>query len=295
LFITVFGFAIPSGATITGIEVEVEGNGANATAANRSIAIGMTKDGTTLAGSRLATQNLPQTTDGVLTFGNSTNLFSTTLTAAEVNASTWGIMLRAGNTNTGQRAIDRVRVRVYFNRANGPLGSNWGNAPFATEAQITGNVVTASSFNDHVCQWIADAFGNDQFSQATMTAIDPDGASYMGVIARGSLTDYVVAQQIEDTGGCAIVWYNGGAYTVIADDTAGLLSPGDVVKLEAEGTTFRMYVNGALRLSGSNGSAPASGQPGILLSNDGDQIDTWSGGNLSALAASNTGFLGFLM
>lgn len=114
LKITGFGFNIPTGATIKGIIVAVEGNGTNATAGNRSIEIGMTKNGTALAGSRLAAQNLNQTTDTVLSFGNSTNLFSTTLTPAEVNLSTFGILLRAGNTNNGARNIDQVTVQVVF-------------------------------------------------------------------------------------------------------------------------------------------------------------------------------------
>lgn len=114
LKITGFNMEVPDDAIILGVEVSVEGNGTDATAANRSIEIGMTKDGSTLAGSRLASQNLNQTTDTTLTFGTAANLFSTTLTADEVQASTWGILLRAGNTNAGARNIDQVKVRVTY-------------------------------------------------------------------------------------------------------------------------------------------------------------------------------------
>lgn len=114
LKITGFGFSIPTGATILGIEVLIEGNGSSSTASNRSIQIGATKDGSSLAGSRLASQNLPQTTDGNLTFGSGTNLFSTTFSPADINASTFGILLRAGNTNTSTRSIDQVQVRIYY-------------------------------------------------------------------------------------------------------------------------------------------------------------------------------------
>jgi len=114
LKITNFGLNIPSTATILGVIVTVEGNGTDATAANRSIEIGMTKDGTTLSGTRLASQNLNQTTDTTLTFGDGTNLFSTTLTPAEINLTSWGILLRAGNTNAGARNIDFVQVQVVY-------------------------------------------------------------------------------------------------------------------------------------------------------------------------------------
>ncbi|KKK70247.1 hypothetical protein LCGC14_2925910, partial [marine sediment metagenome] len=52
LRLTNFGLAIPNGATIRGIEVQIEGNAADAVAANRQIRVGLTKDGTALAGSR---------------------------------------------------------------------------------------------------------------------------------------------------------------------------------------------------------------------------------------------------
>lgn len=115
LFITGFGFFdFPPAATITGVRVFVQGHGTSSTAANRSIEVGMTKDGTTLSGSWLAAQNLPQTTDATLTFGSSTNLFGTTLSPSDLNASTWGIVVRAGNTNTSERRIDHVDVDVFY-------------------------------------------------------------------------------------------------------------------------------------------------------------------------------------
>lgn len=146
LKITGFSLLVPDDATILGVEVSVEGNGTDATAANRSIEIGMTKDGSTLAGSRLASQNLNQTTDTTLTFGNASNLFSTTLTADEVQASTWGVLLRAGNTNAGARNIDQVRLRVTYT----PVGEIDGFDYFDFDGNIhlvvaTGGVILRST------------------------------------------------------------------------------------------------------------------------------------------------------
>lgn len=114
LKITGMGFSIPTTATILGFTVAVEGNGANATAANRSIELGLTKTGSALAGTRAASQNLNQTTDTVLTFGSSASLFGTTWTPAEVNATTFGVMLRVANTNAAQRSIDLVTVTISY-------------------------------------------------------------------------------------------------------------------------------------------------------------------------------------
>jgi hypothetical protein len=120
LIVKGFGFNIPSDATITGFELDVEGNGASATAANRSVQMGLTKNGTALAGSYAAAQNLPQTTDDWLEFGGNGSLFGTTWTPAEVNSANFGIMLRAGNTNNSQRAIDYVDMQIYFTTPTGP-------------------------------------------------------------------------------------------------------------------------------------------------------------------------------
>lgn len=114
LKLTNFGFSVPTGATVTGVTIVVNGNGTDATAGNRSIEVGLTKDGTTLSGTRAASQNMNQTTDTNLTFGSSASLFGTTLTPAEVSASTFGILLRAANTNAGARNIDYVTVVITY-------------------------------------------------------------------------------------------------------------------------------------------------------------------------------------
>lgn len=166
-----------------------------------------------------------------------------------------------------------------FNRADGLLGANWTTGVDGNDPEIVGNeVVGPGGFIDHEAFYSASAFNNNQYSQAVINAIA--GNSYMGVMCRASTTDHVVAQNVDHFLGVGIFWYNGGAFTEIAGDSDGFLVPGDVLRLEAEGTTFRFYVNGVLRLSGTNASAPASGRPGILVSNTGDEIDNWAGGNI---------------
>lgn len=177
-----------------------------------------------------------------------------------------------------------------FNRADGGLGANWTNGPNGNSPAIVSQVVTSAvGFNDSDAFWNANAFNNNQYSQATFKALDAD--SFMGVTVRHSATDFVTAQNQNNIGGVEIIWYNGGAFTSIASDTAGELVANDVVRLEAEGTTFRMYVNGSLRISGTNASAPASGRAGILVTNSGDQLDDWSGGNIVADGSTPTRML----
>jgi len=132
LYVTWFDFSgIPSWSTIVWVEVIVEGNGWSATAANRSIKVWMTKDWSSLSGSFLANQNLPRNTDWSLIFWSPTNLFSTTISYSELQASTWWIVIAVGNTNTSERRIDQVIARVYY--------TNTTAAPASLVQSKTGN------------------------------------------------------------------------------------------------------------------------------------------------------------
>lgn len=131
LYVTGFDFSdVPTWSTILGVEVQVEGNGASGTANNRSIKVGMTKDGSSQAWSFLTSQNLPQTTDATRTYptsGAGTNLFSTTLSLAELQASTRWVILATNNTNTSARDIDHVQVRVYYAPPISQLSDNFND------------------------------------------------------------------------------------------------------------------------------------------------------------------------
>ena len=117
LVVSNFGFQVPAGATIRGIVVEIE---------RRDQAIGAASDnrvqlakGTTFAslvGSNQADTALDWPTAAtVKTYGTSTDLWGTTWTAAEVNASSFAVMLSvqadAANTDI---FVDFIRVTVHY-------------------------------------------------------------------------------------------------------------------------------------------------------------------------------------
>ena len=109
-----YNFAIPSGSIIRGVEVSIEGEGDNATPANRDLDVSITLDGSTAAGTS-KTFTLPQTTDGVVVGGGAADLWGITLglDVAQVNASTFGVHI-VKNTATGAVTIDHVAIRVYY-------------------------------------------------------------------------------------------------------------------------------------------------------------------------------------
>jgi len=172
-----------------------------------------------------------------------------------------------------------------FNRANGALGANWSNT-FDTPPQIVSNAVQNVNAADNTAFWSANSFSNNQYSQITVTQWGT--GSYSGVIIRANASDYVIGQYVNHLGGYGIFWLNGGAYTQIGSTYVASKSDGDVLVLEAEGTTFRLFINGIERVSGVNASAPASGSAGIIASDDTATaiIDDWEGGNITAPAAS---------
>lgn len=166
LAVTGFGFAIPSDSTIAGIEVKVEGNGEHATPLYNTIQVALTKDGSVISGSYSSDQILAQDVDTTLTFGSTTSMFSTTLTPAEVNASTFGIFLRRSNNGTGftndELRIDHVQVRVTYRSVEEMEGFDYFDFDGAIHLVVVAGGGIVRSTDDGVT-W-------DACSGATLTA-----------------------------------------------------------------------------------------------------------------------------
>lgn len=174
-----------------------------------------------------------------------------------------------------------------FNRTDGGLGSNWtdtvdeGSTPSISTNQVVSDGGDAAAF------WNADSFDADQYGEITVVE---NSGNFCGLILRANASDYVIFQQL-GASEVAIYWRNGGAFNNIALASYAV-QDGDVLRGEAEGTTFRLYINGSLKCSGTNASAPSTGAVGLLVSGSGI-VDDFEGGNLTAPAATNSNF--FLM
>jgi len=166
-----------------------------------------------------------------------------------------------------------------FNRANGGLGSNWTTGVDGNDPQISSNQVAATSGDDFGAFWSADSFSNDQYSQITIATQGP--TPYSGVLVRADASDEVLCQATNHLNGYSIFWYNGGSYTQIGSTYGVTEADGDVVVGEAEGTTFRLFLNGTQRVSGVNASAPSVGSAGLLVGGGtAARLDDWEGGDL---------------
>lgn len=111
---TGFGFSIPAGATIDGIEVEIDWWATNILEED---IIQLYKAGT-LVGNNLSTSStLPDSVETTSYKGGPTNLWGTTWTDADINNSTFGIGIRCINPSMKFPAtvnIDVVRIRINY-------------------------------------------------------------------------------------------------------------------------------------------------------------------------------------
>jgi Tfp pilus assembly protein PilX len=115
---TSFGFAIPSDATITGIRVSLE-RGASVSDNIGDVDVYLLKGGSTTGITDHAVSGDWGASDAIRTYGSSTDLWGTTWTPANVNASNFGFRLKVDNDSSSSRTayVDHVQITVYYTPA----------------------------------------------------------------------------------------------------------------------------------------------------------------------------------
>ena len=138
LYLSTLGFAVPTGATITGIVARVEAKHSVGGSSNAlHCAVTKTGIGADPSGFTLRTIT-PTTSDAVYILGTTTDLWGQTLSVADVNASTFGLffyVVAAGMGSGEVTSIDDVVVTVYYN-----IGGNTYAAVGATTLFDTNGV-----------------------------------------------------------------------------------------------------------------------------------------------------------
>lgn len=199
LRLTNFGFSLPTTVTILGIKVDIEGNGSSGTAAQRQIRVGLTKDGTTLAGTRTTGVELPAS-DGTVTVGGPTSLHGTTWTKAEIESSNFGVLISDNDTTAAALNIDAVTVTVYYSVSNGLTATSGYRYVYVFRNDATGHISTQSPMSANTgaitnAAWIQ-LSGSDS-SDAQVDKIEiyrtKDGGSvfyYLATINEGASWSY---------------------------------------------------------------------------------------------------------
>lgn len=122
LLATNCGFSIPGGSTITGIQVKVSGFGTiPAGGSNKYFSVQLIKAGSRAGTASAAGINMPVNDDNTYaTFGNSSDLWGTTFSASDINASNFGIAIQCSsgtiiNTSGNYRwFLDHITVEVWY-------------------------------------------------------------------------------------------------------------------------------------------------------------------------------------
>lgn len=107
-----FGFAITNGETIAGITVVIQAAEQNDADGSTLDEVYLTKNGTATTGTNQLTPFSPTATMTNYTVGGASNLWGTTWTEAEVEASTFGVMIKGTKAGTSNVLIDYVTVTV---------------------------------------------------------------------------------------------------------------------------------------------------------------------------------------
>ena len=163
-----------------------------------------------------------------------------------------------------------------FNRANGGLGSNWGTD--RDPINIVSNQAKATSGNS-VAFRTAETFAANQFAQVVWQGGLNNGAGPVVRHNGSSPGSYYVAFLNAATEALNIYSVTAGSYSSIGLAGSVTIANGDVLRLEASGTTIRALLNGVERLSATN-SDRASGRPGFEIFNTTVALDDWGGGEL---------------
>ena len=177
-----------------------------------------------------------------------------------------------------------------FNRSNstGSLGSiTWfttGNA--LNPMDVVSNAARGSSGSNQCCSfWTAWAPRADQWSEITIKTTASTGADYLGPCVRvnphPSQNDfYYIKAGVNKLE----IWkcWGGSHYAVHTGNTTNC-AVGDVVRLEAEGTTLRALRNGSVIITATD-STLTTGFWGITTSAatlTNSTIDAWAGGEIA--------------
>jgi trimeric autotransporter adhesin len=113
---TNYGFSIPPEATITGITVTV-GRFESSTGIGNDVRdsyVQMIKGGTVVGTNNAVTGTDWPTTEGVATYGGTANMWGTTWTPSDINASNFGVALAVNSTNNRTASVDYIEISITY-------------------------------------------------------------------------------------------------------------------------------------------------------------------------------------
>ena len=170
LTVSDFGFAIPAGSVIEGIVLEVEKRrsaGGSGIVEDNGLQI---MKGGVLTGPNKSQYGVDwPATDTYVSYGSSTDLWGTTWTVADINASNFGVSLASISYVCGatiSTGIDHVRMTVYYTTTTGISEKAEGSGSIVSYPNpvVSGNSITFSNITKIEQITITDILGKEQFN-----------------------------------------------------------------------------------------------------------------------------------
>jgi hypothetical protein len=118
---TNFGFAIPSGATINGIQVNIERK-RGASGNCRDLDVQLIKGGTSQGDDKADTVTNWPTTDGTKSYGGASDMWGLSLSDSDVNASNFGVRLKCVNNDASRdctASVDHIQIVIDYTTSGG--------------------------------------------------------------------------------------------------------------------------------------------------------------------------------
>ncbi|MBP6556842.1 MAG: T9SS type A sorting domain-containing protein [Flavobacterium sp.] len=143
-----YGFSIPTGVVVNGIVVEIHRRTSSVTAGRiaRDNIVSLVKNGT-VTGDNKATATNYTTTLTTVTYGSATDLWGTTWTPADINATNFGAVIAVTATNNPTVSVDYIRITVHYTPAPiiTTLSTISACVDSASQVIITGNYFNNAS------------------------------------------------------------------------------------------------------------------------------------------------------
>ena len=173
-----------------------------------------------------------------------------------------------------------------FNRANAnPIGTGWTTQTSNQAMQIVSNQATPNAVGSDAGAWKTGTFPNDQWVQARLFCVGT-GTGGNGICltlrnASGADTCYrLAANHQATTQNLQLGKFVAHSFTSIWQRLQSW-TDGDLFRLEARGTTLRVFINGVQVGADATDSSVTAGNPGIGYSSvcTSGAVDNWSAGD----------------
>ena len=243
--------------------------------------------------------DLSVSASGAFTFATALSAGSAYNVTVKTNPAGQTCSVANGSGTVGSAGVTNVAVTCTtsaagsasdnFNRADGPLGSNWTTVPGTSAPKIVSDILRAGTPGAlNSAYWSASTFSNDQFAQASLP--NSSGTQYgPGIAVRlsGSKGYFLWYGNSSNT---VSLWRmdSSSSWTQLAQSPSLTLSPSsDVWKIQAVGSTISGYQNGNLVVQATDTNIK-SGSPGVWMYYSSNQLDNWSGGNVTTYPIGGT-------